>query len=135
MTMDKFYHQKYYQDHKKELNERNKKYYKENLEKKRVYAKNYRDKFLKKNKSTTNKSGYLIISMENSYLHRYGKTLSKTKDDITGATHKIRVFCMDCINYKGSKFLDCPGWENCPYREEVAELINKKGGETSGKTT
>ena len=134
MTMPKEYFQKYYQDHKISLNKSNKKWRKKNQLKTKIIQQRYRDKFLTKGRTTTNKSAYEVKSLKDSYLKRYGKSLNKIRDDVSGATYRIRVFCRDCINYKGSKFLDCPGWENCPYREEVSKLI-KKGGKTSGKTT
>jgi len=126
--MSKEYFQKYYQDHKTKLTRRNKIWRSKNPLKLEIIQQRYRDKFLTKGKVTTNKSAYEVKSLRDSFIKRYGKSLNKIMDDVTNAKYKIRVFCHDCINYKGSKFLDCPGWEECPYKEEVLEEINKKGG-------
>jgi len=128
MTMPKEYFQKYYQDHKVKLAKSNKKWRSKNPLKLEIIQQRYKDKFLNKDKATTNKSAYVVKSLKDSYLQRYGKGLNKIKDNISGITYRVRVFCYDCIKHKGRKFLDCPGWERCPFKAEVLNLI-KKGGD------
>lgn len=62
-------------------------------------------------------------------VRRYGKNLKKTKDNITLTEHKKRIFCVDCIYYKRGRILKgCPGWDKCPFKKEILEEINNKGG-------
>jgi len=129
--MDKIYFQKYYQDHKKEYRKRDKKRYKNNPEKAKARRERYLEKLLEKRKKSINKTDYSVKSLKDSYIKRYGNKINKMKDDVTNVRYKIRIFCLDCIEYKGSKFLKCPGWDKCIYKEEILETIknqNKKGG-------
>jgi len=132
MTIDKEYFQKYYQDHKKEYRDRDRRWLKNNPEKAKARKERYLEKLLGKRKKTTNKTDYSVKSLKDSYIKRYGKKINKMKDDVTNVKYKIRIFCLDCIEYKGSKFLECPGWEKCIYKEEILETIKnqkiKKGG-------
>lgn len=90
-------------------------------------SKRYREKFAGKRKKSINKSNYGGKSLKELYIERYGKNLNKTKDNATLTGYKKRIFCIDCINYKRGKTLNCPGWEKCKFKEETLEEINKKG--------
>ena len=129
MTMDKEYFQKYYQDHKREYRERQRKWYKNNPEKAKARNERYLKKLLAKRKKATNKTNYSGTSLEGLYIRGYGKSLGKTKDDVTHTDHKKRMVCVDCLEC-GTK--ECPGWDKCKYKEEILETIKnqkiKKGG-------
>jgi len=115
--MDKEYARKYYQDHKEEYRIRQKRKY--DPEKARARRNRYKDRVEK---------GIVIPRKRNKklkdlYLDSYGKNLNKRVDSISRLNRGRRVMCLDCADHN-----DCPGWENCPYREVVLEEINKKGG-------
>ena len=118
--IDKEYFKNYYKDHKEGYIKRYNKWRKDNPEKVRVIN----ERHLRKKKAT-NKSRYSRVPLKELYIERYGKSLRKTKDDVTHTNHKRRIFCIDCINYKRGKTLNCPGWEKCKYRQEILEEIKK----------
>ena len=122
---DKEYFENYYQDHKKEYRERQRKWYKDNPEKLKASIKRYR--LLGKRKKATNKTNYSGTSLEGLFIRGYGKSLGKTKDDVTHTDHKKRMVCVDCLEHKTK---ECPGWDKCKYKEEILETIKsiKKGG-------
>jgi len=113
MTADKEYFQKYFQVHKKEYRRRYIQWNKDNPEAAKAISKRYREK---KRKKSINKSDYGKIPLEELYIRGYGKSLRKTKDDVTHIRHKKRMFCVDCLDYKTR---ECPGWDRCKYKEEI----------------
>ena len=90
-----------------------------------LISKRYREKYLGKRKKAINKSDYGRTSLKKLFIERYGRNLSKTKDDVTHAEHKKRMICVDCINYKRGKIRNCPGWDKCIYKEKILKVINK----------
>ena len=123
MTMNKEYFENYYQDHKKEYRERQRKWYKDNPEKAKASIKRYR--LLGKRKKATNKTNYGETSLKGLFIRSYGKDLKKTKDDVTHNSHTKKMICIDCLEYKTK---GCPGWDKCEYKEEILEEIKTKGG-------
>ena len=122
--MDKEYFRIYYKNHKKEYQKRDKRWRKKNPKR----MKEIKEKYLKnlgKRKKGINKTEYNKGSLKELFIERYGKSLKKTKDDVTHINHKKRMICVDCLEYKTKR---CPGWEACKYKEEILEIINEKGG-------
>jgi len=126
---DKEYFITYYKNHKEEYLKRNRNWRKNNPKKKSKNNKKYYKRFVEKRKKSINKSNYGRESLKKLLIKRYGKDLKKTKDNITLTAHKKKMFCVDCIYYKRGRILKgCPGWDKCPFKEEILEEINKEGG-------
>ena len=122
--MDKEYFKTYYKNHKEKYLKRDKEWAKDNPDKVKAMKKKYRDKVKEEGEKHTNQSSYGKTSPK--LIERYGKDLEKTKDNVTLIKHKKRMFCMDCIYYRRGRILKgCPGWDRCPYKEEILEEINK----------
>ena len=123
---DKEYFATYYENHKEDYLKRNRTWRKNNPKKKSKNNKRYYKKFLEKRKGSVNKSNYGKNSLKKIYIERYGKDLQRTKDNVTLTNHEKRMFCVDCINYKRGKILNCPGWEKCEYKLEIMKMIDEK---------
>jgi len=104
--MNKKYTKIYYKNHKKEYHER------------------YLKSLIGGRKKSINKSNYGREPLKKLLIERYGKKLKKTKDNITLTAHKKKIFCVDCIYYKRGRILKgCPGWDKCPFKEEILKEI------------
>ena len=126
--MDKEYFRIYYKNHKKESLTRSKKWHQDNPERVKILKEKYFKKLLGKKKTITNRSNYNKgKNLKKLFISRYGKYLEKTKDNITLTAHRKRIFCVDCIYYKRGRILKgCPGWDKCPFKEEILKEIKKK---------
>ena len=124
---DKEYFITYYNDHKEEYLKRNRRWRKNNPKKVSKNNKKYYKEFSKKRKKAINKSNYAGEPLKKLLIERYGKYLLKTKDNITLTQHRKKMFCVDCIYYqKGKISKGCPGWDKCPFKEEILEEINNE---------
>ena len=119
LRQGKEYFQNYYKNHKKEYAKRNQK--RRSPRQIEKINQKYIEKYAGKRKKSINKSNY-GKPLKDLFIKHYGSDLENKVDDATHTLHKKRMICVDCLLYNSK---ECPGWENCPYKQKILQVINK----------
>ena len=94
------YMRQYYIDHREKMLNQSKKWCKDHPRRIREINKRRRDK------RDENKTNYGKKGLKALYIEDYGKDLESKKERIIWRKHQIRLFCLDCKDYRTDL---CPG--------------------------
>lgn len=65
----------------------------------------------------------MAIYSTKSFIENYGKNLEKKYDEADKTNYRMRIFCLDCENFK-----TCKGkfWKGCRERAEALKIIKEE---------